>query len=115
MILIVTFSQALTKSLKSKESENVHKLLANSSYCVNKHQVYYNQKKERKQNKMKKQNVKIEFNGNLYDRDLIISYMRDDLREKLHSEWTDERGGEQEFFEAYCELLYNETGEEFEI
>lgn len=38
---------------------------------------------------MKKQNVKIEFNGNLYDRDLIVSYMRDDLREKLHSEWTD--------------------------
>jgi hypothetical protein len=64
---------------------------------------------------MKKQNVKIEFNGNLYDRDLIVSYMRDDLREKLHSEWTDEKGGEQEFFEAYCELLYNETGEEFEI
>ena len=41
---------------------------------------------------MKKQNVKIEFNGNLYDRDLIVSYMRDDLREKLHSEWTDENG-----------------------
>lgn len=59
---------------------------------------------------MKKQNVKIEFNGNLYDRDLIVSYMRDDLREKLHSEWTDEKGGEQEFFEAYCELLSNETG-----
>lgn len=59
---------------------------------------------------MKKQNVKIEFNGNFYDRDLIVSYMRDDLREKLHSEWTDEKGGEQEFFEAYCELLYNETG-----
>lgn len=55
---------------------------------------------------MKKQNVKIKFNGNLYDRD---------LREKLHSEWTDEKGGEQEFFEAYCELLRNETGEEFEI
>lgn len=34
---------------------------------------------------MKKQNVKIEFDG------------------------------EQEFFEAYCELLRNETGEEFEI
>lgn len=65
--------------------------------------------------KTKKQNVKIEFDGNLYDRDLIVSYMRDDLREKLHSEWTDEKGGEQEFFEAYCELLYNETGEEFEI
>lgn len=47
---------------------------------------------------MKKQNVKIKFNGNLYDRDLIVSYMRDDLREKLHSEWTDEKGGEQEFF-----------------
>lgn len=59
---------------------------------------------------MKKQNVKIEFNGNFYDRDLIVSYMRDDLREKLHSEWTDEKGGEQEFFEAYRELLYNETG-----
>lgn len=25
------------------------------------------------------------------------------------------KGGEQEFFEAYCELLRNETGEEFEI
>lgn len=59
---------------------------------------------------MKKQNVKIEFDGKLYDRDLIVSYMRDDLREKLHSEWTDEKGGEQDFFEAYCELLYNETG-----
>ena len=47
---------------------------------------------------MKKQNVKIKFNGNLYDRDLIVSYMRDDLREKLHSEWTEEKGGEQEFF-----------------
>lgn len=57
-----------------------------------------------------KQNVKIEFDGNLYDRDLIVSYMRDDLREKLHSEWTEEKGGEQEFFEAYCELLRNETG-----
>ena len=59
--------------------------------------------------------LKIKFNGNLYDRDLIVSYMRDDLREKLHREWTDEKGGEQEFFEAYCELLRNETGEEFEI
>ena len=64
---------------------------------------------------MKNQNVKIKFNGNLYDRDLIVSYMRDDLREKLHSDSTDEKGGEQEFFEAYCELLRNETGEEFEI
>ena len=60
--------------------------------------------------------LKLKFNGNLYDRDLIVSYMRDDLREKLHREWTDEKGGEQEFFEAYCELLRNETGgEEFEI
>lgn len=101
--------------LKSKESENVHKLFTNRSYGVHKHQVYYNQKKERKYNKMKKKNVKIEFDGKLYDRDLIVSYMRDDLREKLHSEWTDEKGGEQEFFEAYCELLRNETGEEFEI
>lgn len=25
---------------------------------------------------MKKQNVKIKFNGNFYDRDLIVSYMR---------------------------------------
>lgn len=64
---------------------------------------------------MKKQNVKIEFDGKLYDRDLIVSYMRDDLREKLHRSWTEEKGGEQEFFEAYCELLRNETGEEFEI
>ena len=64
---------------------------------------------------MKKQNVKIEFDGNLYDRDLIVSYMRDYLREKLHSEKKKKKGGEQEFFEAYCELLRNETGEEFEI
>lgn len=103
------------KTSKSKESKNVHKSFTNRSYGVHKRQVYYNQKKERKYNKMKKQNVKIEFNGNFYDRDLIVSYMRDDLREKLHSEWTDEKGGEQEFFEAYCKLLYNETGEEFEI
>ena len=101
--------------LKSKESENVQKLFTNSSYRVHKRKVYCNQKKGKEAKQMKKQNVKIEFNGNLYDRDLIVSYMRDDLREKLHSEWTDERGGEQEFFEAYCELLYNETGEEFEI
>ena len=87
------------------------KIFTNRSYRVHKRQVYYNQKK----GKEVQQNVKIEFNGNLYDRDLIVSYMRDDLREKLHSEWTDERGGEQEFFEAYCELLRNETGEEFEI
>ena len=73
------------------------------------------QKKGKEAKQMKKQNVKIKFNGNLYDRDLIVSYMRDDLREKLHSEWTEEKGGEQEFFEAYCELLRNETGEEFEI
>lgn len=72
-------------------------------------------KKEKEAKQMKKQNVKIKFNGSLYDRDLIVSYMRDDLREKLHSEWTEEKGGEQEFFEAYCELLRNETGEEFEI
>ena len=72
-------------------------------------------RREGSKNKMKKQNVKIEFDGKLYDRDLIVSYMRDDLREKLHREWTDEKGGEQEFFEAYCELLLNETGEEFEI
>ena len=64
---------------------------------------------------MKNQTTKIEYNGKLYDRDLIVSYMRDDLREQLHSEWSEERGGEQEFFEAYCELLYNTTGEEFEI
>lgn len=114
MISIVTPLQVRMKTLKSKESENVHKLFTNCSYGVHKFQVYYNQKKGSK-NKMKKQNVKIEFNGNLYDRDLIVSYMRDDLREKLHSEWTDEKGGDQEFFEAYCELLYNETGEEFEI
>ena len=90
-------------------------------YCESHESIaYYNgfngleiKGKEAKQ--MKKQNVKIKFNGNLYDRDLIVSYMRDDLREKLHSEWTEEKGGEQEFFEAYCELLRNETGEEFEI
>ena len=41
MILIVTFSQARTKSLKLKESE----MLTNRSYGVHKCQVYYNQKK----------------------------------------------------------------------
>jgi hypothetical protein len=90
----------------------VHMVFTNVEYTIIR-------KKEREENqmktKMKKQNVKIEFDGKLYDRDLIVSYMRDDLREKLHSEWTDEKGGEQEFFEAYCELLRNETGEEFEI
>ena len=91
------------------------KTFTNRSHGVHKRQVYYKQKKVKEANKMKKQNVKIEFDGKLYDRDLIVSYMRDDLREKLHSEWTDEKGGEQEFFEAYCELLRNETGEEFEI
>ena len=80
-------------------SQIVHTVFTNVKYTIIR-------KKERKQNK---------FNGNLYDRDLIVSYMRDDLREKLHREWTDEKGGEQEFFEAYCELLRNETGEEFEI
>lgn len=100
MILIVTISGAQTKTLKSKESENIK---------------YNIVKKGKEAKQMKKQNVKIKFNGNLYDRDLIVSYMRDDLREKLHSEWTEEKGGEQEFFEAYCELLRNETGEEFEI
>ena len=103
------------KTLKSKES----KTFTNCSQIVN--TVFTNakytiiRKRKGSTTKMKKQNVKIEFDGNLYDRDLIVSYMRDDLREKLHSEWTDEKGGEQEFFEAYCELLYNETGEEFEI
>lgn len=29
--------------------------------------------------------------------------------------YNQKKGGEQEFFEAYCELLRNETGEEFEI
>ena len=101
--------------MKSKESENIQILLTNRSYTVHKHQVQYSQKKGKEAKQMKKQNVKIKFNGNLYDRDLIVSYMRDDLREKLHSEWTEEKGGEQEFFEAYCELLRNETGEEFEI
>ena len=86
-------------------------MFTNCSYGAHKRKVYYNQKK----GKEVQQNVKIKFNGNLYDRDLIVSYMRDDLREKLHSEWTEEKGGEQEFFEAYCELLRNETGEEFEI
>lgn len=113
MISIVTLLQARMQTLKSKESKNVHKLFINRSHGVHKRKVYYNQK-GKEANKMKKQNVKIEFDGNLYDRDLIVSYMRDDLREKLHSEWTDEKGGEQEFFETYCELLYNETGEEFE-
>lgn len=92
----------------TNRSQIVHTAFTNAKYTIIR-------KKERKYNKMKKQNVKIEFNGNFYDRDLIVNYMRDDLREKLHSEWTDEKGGEQEFFEAYCELLYNETGEEFEI
>ena len=59
---------------------------------------------------MKKQNVKIEFNGNLYDRDLIVSYMRDDLREKLHSEWTDEKGGEQEFLKPTANCFTTKPG-----
>lgn len=59
---------------------------------------------------MKKQNVKIEFNGNLYDRDLIVSYMWDDLREKLHSEWTEEKGGEQEFLKHTANCFATKQG-----
>lgn len=59
---------------------------------------------------MKKQNVKIKFNGNLYDRDLIVSYMRDDLREKLHSEWTEEKGGEQEFLKHTANCFATKQG-----
>ena len=45
MISIVTPLQALTKTLKSKESKNVHKSFTNCSYGVYKRKVYYNQKK----------------------------------------------------------------------
>lgn len=45
MILIVTPLQALMKTLKSKESKNVHKSFTNCSYGVYKRKVYYNQKK----------------------------------------------------------------------
>ena len=93
----------------TNRSQIVHTVFTNVKYTIIR-------KKERKYNKNEKAKMlKLKFNGNFYDRDLIVSYMRDDLREKLHREWTDEKGGEQEFFEAYCELLRNETGEEFEI
>ena len=61
------------KTLKSKESKNVHKLFTNRSYGVHKRQVYYNQKKGKEvQQNEKAKNVKIEFDGNLYDRDLLV-------------------------------------------
>ena len=104
MILIVTFSQARKKSLKSKESENIH----NRSYVVHKRQLYYNQKgKEVKQMKTIK-----DYNGNNIDFEAAVMLMDDEIREQLHGTGIED---EQEFYNAYCEKHYEKYNEEFEI
>ena len=71
------------KSLKSKESENIHK-----------HHVYYNQKKEREENKMK--TIK-DYNGNNIDFEAAVMLMDDEIREQLHGTGIED---EQEFYNA---------------
>ena len=105
MILIVTFSQARTKRLKSKESENIH----NRSYVVHKRQLYYNQKKGKEVKQMK--TIK-DYNGNNIDFEAAVMLMDDEIREQLHGMGIED---EQEFYNAYCEKHYEKYNEEFEI
>jgi anti-CRISPR protein AcrIC5 len=57
---------------------------------------------------------KVNLNGELFDNDVAVHYMDDEIREKLHMEYV-EKVTEQEFLDLYCEEHIKKFGEEFRI
>ena len=45
----------------------------------------------------------VNYNGNMYDFDLLVSYMDDDIREAVYNDAMREDYGEQQFFDKYLE------------
>ena len=104
------FFQVQLKTSKLKEN----KMLTEHSQII--HTAFTNAKytiiRKKEVNKMKW--VK-DYDGILIDYEAAVSLMDNEIREELHNEWSDDKGGEQEFYNAYCEKHYEKYHEYFEI